>query len=195
LQPEDLAKTFDAYVQEATRLKVLYADQIELLIGLETEYITPDTLDKLDLLLEQYSDSVSYIVGSLHHVNGTPIDFDRATFDKAVSNFPAQKDGLTQLEHLFSAYFDAQYELLRRLHPEVVGHIDLCRLYLPDANFGNPDVWKKIERNVGYAVDYGALFEVNAAAFRKGWKAAYPGADVLKVSTHRSNALEYQLIL
>lgn len=181
LQPEDLATTFNAYIQEAKRLKALYADQIELLIGLETEYITPNTLDKLDILLEQYSDSIQYIVGSLHHVSGIPIDFDRATFDKAVSTFPEGKDGLTQLEHFFCAYFDAQYDLMCRLQPEVIGHFDLCRLYLPDAKFDNAEVWKRIERNVKYGIDHGALFEVNAAAFRKGWKAAYPNTDVLKV--------------
>jgi len=36
-------------------------------------------------------------------------------------------------------------------------------------------------KNVLYAIEYGALFEVNAAAFRKGWDAAYPGQDVIEM--------------
>lgn len=184
LQLEDLEKTFEAYIQEAIRLRDKYEDRIQLLIGLETEYITLASLDKLSDLLERYSDFIEYLVGSVHHVNGIPIDFDRETFDKCLASFPDQAqspEGLTQLEQLFNAYFDAQYELMKRVKPEVIGHIDLCRLYLPDASFQHEQVWAKVERNVRFAIEYGALFEVNAAAFRKGWKSAYPAPDVLKV--------------
>lgn len=73
------------------------------------------------------------------------------------------------------AYFDAQYELLQRFRPEVVGHFDLCRLYTPRLPLA---LHAKMARNIEYAVGYGALFEVNAAAFRKGWDAAYLGATL-----------------
>jgi len=90
-----------------------------------------------------------------------------------------------QLEAFLLAYFDAQYELLQRFKPEIVGHLDLCRLYTPDLKFMDfQEVWKRIERNVEYAISYGALFEVNAAAFRKKWKTAYPGPDVAQVGFH-----------
>lgn len=178
---EDLESTFDAYIIEATRLKGIYSDQIELLIGLETECITQDSLVHLQELLKKHEQVISYIVGSVHHVNGIPIDFDKATFERALRSFEEGKDGLSQLDQLFCAYFDAQYQLLRLCQPEVVGHIDLCRLYLPEVSFGTPEVWSRVKRNVEYAISYGALFEVNAAAFRKGWSTAYPGTDVLEV--------------
>jgi len=89
------------------------------------------------------------------------------------------------LATFFFAYFDAQFELLRRFKPEVVGHFDLCRLYTPSIRFNDDPsyagVWEKVRRNVEYAIGYGACFELNAAAFRKGWKTAYPGEDVLKL--------------
>lgn len=73
---------------------------------------------------------------------------------------------------------------MKRLEPEVIGHFDLCRLYYPDTDFLSfPEVWSRIERNVDFAVGYGALFEVNASAFRKGWSTAYPGVEVFDVST------------
>lgn len=117
----------------------------------------------------------------MHHVNGIPIDFDKETFEKALNSFAQVEGGLSQLDQLFCAYFDAQYDLLRLCQPEVIGHIDLCRLYLPGASFQAPEVWAKIVRNVDYAISYGSLFEVNAAAFRKGWRTAYPAADILQV--------------
>lgn len=183
LSVQNLEETFHSYIKEATRLKQKYADDIDLLIGLETEYIIPDSLSHLSSLISRYKQSIDYIVGSVHHVNGVPIDFDKATFNKALETFPnASDDGLSQLDQLFESYFDAQYELMQAYQPEVIGHFDLCRLYLPDATLDAPSVWSKVERNVEYAVSYGALFEVNAAAFRKGWKAAYPASDVLRVS-------------
>lgn len=182
---DQLSKTFDAFVQEAHRLKDLYADRIVLLVGLETEFVTgDDDMAGLERLLERHGDHIEYLVGSVHHVNTIPIDFDLHTFQHAVNSFGNAKMDYSQaLEHLLLSYFDAQYDLMRRCHPEIIGHFDLCRLYHPSLRFqDHPTVWAKIERNVQYAAEYGALFELNAAAFRKGWDDAYPGSDVVQVS-------------
>ncbi|KAF8878804.1 Polymerase/histidinol phosphatase-like protein [Gymnopilus junonius] len=178
---ESLSSQFDSFVVEAHRLKSLYASQITLLVGLETEFITGLDLENLEKTLERFGDRVEYIVGSIHHVNGIPIDFDLPTYQQALASFADEKEEDRQ-EVFLSAYFDAQYELLRRFKPEVVGHFDLCRLYQPSLHFRDyPRVFSKIERNVRYAVQYGALFELNAAAFRKKWDTAYPAEDVVEV--------------
>lgn len=181
---DQLSKTFDAFIQEAHRLKELYADRITLLVGLETEFITDDDMAGLERLLERHGNAVEYLVGSVHHANRIPIDFDLPTFQHAVDSFknPQASNQSQALEHLLFSYFDMQYDLMRGFHPEVIGHFDLCRLYNPALRFQDyPDIWAKIERNVQYAVSYGALFELNAAAFRKGWDDAYPGTDIVQV--------------
>ncbi len=172
-----------------------YADQITLLVGLETEFITQTDMDELDALLAASGGRVEYLVGSVHHVRGIPIDFDQDTFLKCLDSFrsPAPT-ALTQstpastseehdaMETFLCAYFDAQHELMRCFHPEVIGHFDLCRLYRPALRFADyPAALALIRRNVRFAATYGALFELNAAAFRKGWDAAYPGADIVEV--------------
>jgi len=126
---------------------------------------------------------IQHVVGSVHHVNAIPIDFDEPTYHKALASFAEEGDSEhDRLERFLVAYFDAQYELLQRFKPEIIGHFDLCRLYTPDVKFADYlTVWEKIERNIEYAVSYGALFEMNAAAFRKKWDTAYPGADVAKL--------------
>ena len=185
---EALATQFDAFLVEAHRLEEQYVGNITLLVGLETEFITEDDLTGLETLLSKHGQRIEYLVGSVHHANSIPIDFDSATFGKALDSFPASQatgeEGRHQrMEALLCSYFDAQYDLLRRFHPEIVGHVDLCRLYTPTLRFDDyPEAWEKLERNVKYAIDYGALFEVNAAAFRKGWDASYPGEDVAKAS-------------
>jgi len=180
---------FISFLDEAKRLKAYYASQITLLVGLETEFITPRDLEELERILKQYQPhAIEYIVGSVHHVHGIPIDFDEATYRRSITSFggggtcDSTEGDRGQLEAFLLAYFDAQYELLQRFKPEIVGHLDLCRLYTPDLKFTDfQEVWKRIERNVEYAITYGALFEVNAAAFRKKWKTAYPGPDVAQV--------------
>lgn len=186
ITPTDLLHTFDLFVQEAHRLKVAYAGQINLLVGLETDFITPNDLDQLDQLLQRHAGQIQYVIGSVHHCNGIPIDFDKATFERAVASFSESPGTLMDDESptapqisFLGAYFDAQLQIMERIHPEVIGHFDLCRLYTPRLSLR--DVWSRVERNVRYAIEYGAVFELNAAAFRKGWNSAYPGPEIVEV--------------
>jgi histidinol-phosphatase (PHP family) len=123
----------------------------------------------------QHSDEIEYVVGSVHHVNSIPIDFDLATYHTAVSSY-------SNLEDYLIAYFDAEYDLIIRFQPEIIGHIDLCKLFTPELQLKDyPIAWTRLERNIKVAVAYGALFEINAAAFRKGWDTAYPGPEIIYV--------------
>lgn len=109
-----------------------------------------------------------------------PIDFDQATYQKAVDAV-----GGTE-ERLFEAYFDAQFQMLEALRPAVVGHFDLIRLFSADPtkdlrDYGN-GVWERVERNVTFIVSYGGLTELNSSSIRKGWDVPYPRRDVCEVS-------------
>jgi len=186
LSPDDLVKLFADFLDEAHKLKSQYAPQITLLVGLETEYITEQDLDMLSSILSEHSDRIEYIVGSIHHVQEVPIDFDRPMFDNALRKFASAAEtnvsDVSHMEQFLSAYFDGQYTLLERFHPEIIGHLDLCRLYNPGLRFAEyPNALSKLKRNISFAVGYGALFEFNAAALRKGWPTSYPGKDVVEV--------------
>ncbi|KAF8314416.1 histidinol-phosphatase, partial [Clavulina sp. PMI_390] len=184
------ASTFDDYVEEAHRLRTKYAPQITLLVGLETDYVTTLDLEKLQEKLSRYGDSIEYIVGSVHHIDEIPIDYGQELFDKAAAQvaaegiYPTTSKQTPVLEPLISRYLDSQLEVMERFHPEVIGHFDLFRLYYPKYSLGEtetPEVWGTIKRNVQFAVGYGALFELNAAAFRKGWDQAYPGKELAEL--------------
>lgn len=164
-------------------MKSIYASKITLLVGLETEFITIADLEHLQKLLTKHENQIEYLVGSVHHVNSIPIDFDLPTFEESLRSMSCGEISANNTMEMFlSAYFDAQYELLSRFQPEIIGHFDLCRLYRPGLQFRDfPSVWQKLERNIQFAIQYGALFEINAAAFRKGWQSAYPAEDVVEV--------------
>src|SRR5579862_1449230 len=51
LTPEDLHRTFDKYYHKAVQLREKYAPEIHILIGFETEYIRPESIQLVKSLL------------------------------------------------------------------------------------------------------------------------------------------------
>ncbi|KAH8681056.1 histidinol phosphate phosphatase HisJ family protein [Xylariales sp. PMI_506] len=159
----------EAYLVEAQRLQAAYASQIHLLIGFEGEWYRPAYGPLIKSLASH--PCVDYFLGSIHHVNAVPIDFDKALYLRAV-----ESAGGTE-ERLYERYYDQQYEMMRALEPRVVGHFDLCRL-LSDEPARDvrqwPGVWSRIVRNLEFVASYGGWLECNTSALRKGLAEPYP---------------------
>ncbi|ODN84101.1 hypothetical protein L202_00115 [Cryptococcus amylolentus CBS 6039] len=158
LTPADLATAYNSFLHEAAALRATHAHAISLLISIETDYITPLDCTNLTRILEEHAE-IDYVVGSVHHVNGVSIDFDRPTWLRAVKTSAEGGEGRTmdpgpppklelgdqtlpelQPSHtptpqalipFLSNYFDAQHTLISTHSPEVLGHIDLCSLWTP----------------------------------------------------------------
>ncbi|CAG8747649.1 11121_t:CDS:2, partial [Acaulospora morrowiae] len=196
LQPSDLAKTFSEFVLEARRLQLKYKSKITLLVGLESENITDSSTSEIIDLVSKHD--LDYVVGSVHHVHETPIDFDRETFEVALSkyspNYPLSdysvsdnasiNDPISSYpkspeESLFISYFDSQYQILQHLRPMIVGHFDVIRIYRPKYKLTDL-IWQRIERNVEFVIGYGGLFEINSAGF-KYFDDAYPLRDIFEL--------------
>lgn len=227
----DLETSYLSFLETAIALKTKYSSQILLLIGLESDYITDIDLSRTLSLINSRTE-IDYIVGSVHHVGGIPIDFDRNTWLRAVyaagrgeegAMMSVEPDGsvrsilldgsipqlqpdyspsLAELLPFILAYLDQQYYMIQALRPEVIGHFDLFRLWTPDMDVRcaelNPEqgrgVWEAIERNVREVVGYGGVFEINTAAFRKGWDTAYPCRAIAEVRL-RQNCLRKKLMI
>ncbi|KAJ2803048.1 hypothetical protein H4R20_003039, partial [Coemansia guatemalensis] len=177
LTTDKLHMAFAEYVEEARRLREQYGDQIEILIGAETEYITDDSLKEMEQLRKRYE--LDYLVGSLHHIDGVPLDFSQDMYEQIVENCGGDRN------EMFRRYFDSQLTMLRELQPEIVGHFDLVRIFHPyKQGVNDPLLTKEIRqlasRNIDYAISYGAIFEVNSRAWKKGLKDAYPQRDLLE---------------
>lgn len=146
------------------------------MIGFESEFIRPSTLDKVKCLLDKYT--FDFFMGSIHHTHAIPIDYDRAMYEQA-----REKAGGTD-EKLFEDYYDEQLEMLRALRPPVVGHFDLIRLLSDhrDSGFDDmPCVWEKIQRNLEFIASYGGRLELNSAGLRKGLAEPYPCLPICQV--------------
>ncbi|OCF32776.1 histidinol-phosphatase (PHP family) [Kwoniella heveanensis BCC8398] len=182
LTPTDLSATYQSFLTLASSLRTKYALQISLLVSIETDYITPLDLSGLSTILLKHQE-IDYVVGSVHHVNGISIDFDRPTCDRTNPNLlPTFSPSEEMLRPFLNRYFDAQFELIELHQPEVLGHIDLCLLWTPEISLKKmKGVREKLERNIRAVIAYGGLFEANAAAIRKGWGTSYPCRDILRL--------------
>lgn len=164
-----LAALFDAFLVEAVRVKEAYAPQITILVGFESEWIRPSTLQIVQDIFAKFP--FDFFVGSVHHTHTHPIDYDRATYEKA-----REAAGGSD-ERLFEDYFDAQHEMLQALRPPVVGHFDLIRLLSDHRDLAFPSmegVWQRIDRNLDFIASYGGILELNASGLRKGLAEPYP---------------------
>nr|XP_019014915.1 uncharacterized protein I206_01002 [Kwoniella pini CBS 10737]OCF53696.1 hypothetical protein I206_01002 [Kwoniella pini CBS 10737] len=185
LQPSDLLKIYLEFLSTAKSLKLKYASKIKLLISIETDYITEIDFIKTSKLLKNEIQNIDYIVGSVHHVNGISIDFNKLTFLKSIKYCKKnEQEDLKEEEIIIflNNYFDQQFNLIYKFKPEIIGHFDLCLLWIPNFNFKkNKLIWEKIKRNLKKVIEYGGLFEANSASLRKGWNTSYPSKDILNL--------------
>jgi histidinol-phosphatase (PHP family) len=160
------------------RLREKYADQIQILIGFEIDWIRPESRALIEQSLSRFP--FEFFVGSVHHTLTVPIDYDRPMYEKA-----RELAGGTD-ERLFERYFDEQLDMLTQLRPLVVGHFDLIKLKSddPERSFKQwPGVWERILRNLDFIVGYGGMLELNSAALRKGMSEPYPKEEICRVSS------------
>lgn len=171
LTPGDLATTFQRYVERAMALRKDYEGRLELLLGFETEALpVADWADRMQEL--RRSAAFDYMVGSVHSMGDTWIDFSPEQSEQAAAVCGGW-------EALRCAYFDRLAELVQTLRPEVVGHVDLIRRFESHGfRFASREL-EHAERVLEAARAHGALIEVNAAPVRRGFGPVYPGPQIL----------------
>lgn len=122
------------------------------------------------------SSVVDYFIGSLHHIDAVPIDYDATYYARAVASA-----GGTE-ERAYARYYDQQHAMLSALRPRVVGHFDLVRLLSSDPGrdirASWPGVWDRIVRNLRLVAGYGGWLECNSSALRKGLAEPYPSRQI-----------------
>lgn len=172
---------FRRYFARARELQAEYAGRLRVLVGFEAEAHSGygEFVDAWVTELQP-----DYIVGSVHHVHDLTIDDSREVYARA-----AERSG--GLEGLYCDYFDLQYEMLGRLRPAVVGHMDLIRLLDPEypERLARPAVWRRIERNLDRVAEQGAILDVNVRALSKGQPEPYPSRPILVAAREREIAV------
>ncbi|OMJ23342.1 putative histidinol-phosphatase [Smittium culicis] len=173
LTPENIFKMFSDYITEARRLKSVYKDKIKILVGVESEWIKDGLTTTQKDIFDKFS--CEYIVGSLHHVKGIPIDFDLPTYQSALENCN------NDVEELSFNYYKEQYDMINSLRPNIIGHFDLIRLFSDEPHILSERCLDIVTKSIKLAISYGALFEVNSRSLKKNLKYPYPFPDILQI--------------
>jgi histidinol-phosphatase (PHP family) len=115
-----------------------------------------------------------YIVGSVHHVKDIAFDYSQAHYQAACE----QCGGI---DGLYLTYLDEQYEMVRTLSPQVVGHFDIVRIYDPDyrSRLTSPPIWEKIVRNLALIKQLDLILDFNLRPLARGESEAYLSAPIL----------------
>lgn len=170
---ERLQSDFDAYATEAKALAQEFSGRIEILAGFEAEVVpTASYADQMLAIREKYA--LEYTVGSVHYVDEMQIDGTMEEFHAAV----AEAGGI---ESLAVRYYDAVAEMVARLKPEVVGHLDLIRRNAPAAaDLETAAIAAAANRALESVKESGAILDLNTAGWRKGLGNPYPAPWLVK---------------
>lgn len=166
---ENLDFTFDVddYFSTLSNLKLKYADDIELLIGVESG-MEPEFSQRIrDFILCKPFD---FIIGSSHVVNR--MDPYSPEFFKVNT----EREG-------FEAYFNSIINNLKVNRDfDVYGHIDYIVRYSPNKNtnysyFDYSDLLDEILKSL---IELGKGIEINTAGFKYGLNAPNPEINIIK---------------
>lgn len=189
---------FLKYLKHAAKIKEREKD-VKIIIGMEIEGCNEKHAKHALQLMKDHQGTLKFMVGSVHHVNDIPIDFDKESWFKALDNCG------NNLKALLMKYFETQRKTLELTRPLVVGHFDLIRLFLPldlkiDVKTGLvsetgtairdvgsiitlwPDVRDKVIENLRFISSYSGLIEINSAGLRKNLVDPYPHRDIIELS-------------
>ncbi len=156
---------FPDHLKEIKQLREKYQGKIDVLIGSEVDFYRP-AIDTIKQSLYPYMDDFDYLYGSVHVVNGFPVDDDKFL----------RKWDEYDVDSVFIAYYQELAEMAKTRLFDVVGHIDLPKKFkkFPTCNL---DAW------IGTALDAikaaNMVIEVNTAGLRKPIGEMYPSPHIL----------------
>lgn len=150
------------YEKNVLRAKEEFKDKITVLLGYEVDF--------LEGLIDQrvIKANVDYLIGSVHFLNKW--GFDNPEFIGEYKN----KD----INVIYEQYFDAIEALAKSKLFQIVGHIDLIKVF----NYKPTKDIKSIAKNAIKTIKTNNLVvELNVAGYRKPVGEPYPGREIMEL--------------
>ena len=160
----------NAYLQEFSRLNLLYHDRIRLYMGVERDLYAMADCREYD-----------YIIGSMHYLPSAcgliAVDSEK---EKVLHLLQAEYHSDPLL--LAQAYFRSLSAMATATRPTVIGHFDLFLKYLRGLiDTSSPAYCDMVNEALEAILDSGAILEVNTGGMaRSGQPLPYPELHVLR---------------
>ena len=181
LTPETATRYFD----EIHALSEKWKDQIEILCGVEADYIPGTSVPDRQSYAHLAPD---YLIGSIHNVvrdgGRCPVDHAPAILEKGLAEIFGG-----DAEAFVRGYFALEREMVARFDFDVVGHPDLVRKFnLKHPYFDEDASWylEELRLTADAIAASGKIVEVNTGAISRGWLSdAYPSPFFRKLLRER----------
>jgi histidinol-phosphatase (PHP family) len=152
------------YEKSVKELKEKHANDIEILLGYEVDFIQGDFI-----LDEIINSDVDYIIGSVHYLDDW--GFDNPEFISEYDN--------RDIDTIWEEYFRALCMMAKSGKFDIVGHMDLIKVfkYLP-----KKDIRLIVKETLQAVKDSNMVIEINSAGFRKPIEEQYPSITILEMA-------------
>jgi histidinol-phosphatase (PHP family) len=155
------------YEKEILELKEKYKNDIEVLLGYEVDYLDGYILPEI------VNSKVDYLIGSVHFLKNKNDmwGFDNPEFIGVYKS----KD----IDTIWSEYFDAIEAMAKTGLFDIVGHLDLIKVFkfLP-----NKDIRTLAKKALLEIKKSNMVLEINPAGLRKPIKETYPSRTLLELA-------------
>jgi histidinol-phosphatase (PHP family) len=166
------------YESEFFALKAKYADRIKLLLGYEADYLPSKTIAAV------FDRKVDYLIGSVHFIDLWSFDNPDSVFD----GFKGDEFHKRGLDEVWRAYFAAIADMAKSRSFDIVGHLDLIKIFGHYAGKKPDKAVKEALEAIGEAK---MAIEINASGWRKPVAEQYPSLEILKIAYDMGIALTF----
>ena len=182
--PNDFAltqETIPIYCKEIERLKEKYKGKVNILLGLEADYI-PGLTTPFDSFRNQFK--LDYIIGSVHVVKNTAGDtwfIDgpvRQTYDDGLKLFFNN-----DIKNAVTAFYHQTNQMLETEHFEIIGHFDKITMYNQNRFFITSEPWyrKLVMETIALIKEKDVVVEINSRGlYKKRSSDFFPETFILK---------------
>lgn len=166
---------FPHYIQEVLQLKEAYAEKIDVLLGVESDFF-PESVEKYRSNFDRYP--FDYIIGSVHDVDGVSI-FKRGRWE-----------GLSEAQKMKTK--ETYYSLIKQSAQsgmfQILGHIDAMKGFYPE--FSTIQT-KAVEHTLKVIGEHDIAIEVNTSGKTKDVGGWYPSDEILEMAKHYGVAVTF----
>jgi len=150
------------YEQKIENLKKVYKNKITVLSGYEVDFLE-GFVDKRVL-----NSKVDYLIGSVHFLKGW--GFDNPEF---IGHYKSK-----DIDKIWEEYFDAVVQMVKSGNYDIVGHIDLVKVF----NFiPKKDIKSLAKEAVKEIKKADMVVEINSAGLRKPCHDIYPSSEIMEL--------------